>query len=251
MSWHLVERNVMVYRRDWLVFVSGFFEPLFYLLSIGIGLGAIVGDLTLAPGREVSYAAFVAPAMMASAAVNGAIADATYNVFFKLKYLNTYDALLATPMTTRDVAAGEISWALLRGALYSTAFLLTMLVLGLVESWWALLAVPAAVLLAFAFAAVGMAATTWMRSWQDFEFIALVMLPMFLFSASFFPLSTYPEGVQWVVAATPFYQGVALLRGLCTGEVGVVLLGHVAYLLVMGLLGLRVAGRRLGVLLLR
>ncbi len=101
----LIERNLMVYRRGWLVIVSGFFEPLFYLLSIGLGIGALVGAVPLGDGRVIPYTAFVAPALLASSAMNGAIYDSTFNVFFKLKYAKTYDAILATPVGVGDVAA--------------------------------------------------------------------------------------------------------------------------------------------------
>lgn len=247
----LVERNYLVYRRSWLVFVSGFFEPVFYLLSIGVGVAALVGDFTLADGTAVSYTAFVAPAMLASSAMNGAIFDSTYNIFFKMKYLRLYDAILATPMRPWNVATGEITWALLRGACYSAAFIVVMLVMGLIDSWWALLALPVSVLIAFAFAAAGMALTTFMRSWQDFEFVQVSIMPMFLFSATFYPVETYPSAIQWIVEATPLYQGVALTRALTTGSVSWSLLVHVVYLAVMGGLGLYVASRRLGRLLLK
>ncbi|MFC0625968.1 ABC transporter permease [Kribbella deserti] len=247
----LVERNYLVYRRSWIVFVSGFFEPVFYLLSIGIGVAALVGDFTLADGTVVSYTAFVAPAMLASSAMNGAIFDSTYNIFFKLKYLHLYDAILATPMRPWNVATGEITWALLRGACYSAMFVVVMLVMGLIDSWWALLALPVSVLIGFAFAGAGMALTTFMRSWQDFEFVQVSIMPMFLFSATFYPVETYPSAVQWIVQATPLYQGVALTRALTTGSVGWALLGHVVYLAAMGCLGLYVASRRLSRLLLK
>ena len=150
----LVERNAMVYRRIWLILVSGFFEPLFYLLSIGVGVGELVGDITLPDGRIIDYTAFVAPALLASSAMNGAVYDSTFNVFDKLKWKKIYDAVLATPLGAGDVALGEISWALIRGLIYATAFLIVMLAMGLVLSPWAVLALPAAVLIGFAFAAV-------------------------------------------------------------------------------------------------
>ncbi|MGH3124086.1 MAG: hypothetical protein ACRDND_24130, partial [Streptosporangiaceae bacterium] len=168
-SLFLIERHALVYRHTWLVFVSGVVEPLFYLLSIGVGLGKLVGNVNGPGGAPVSYAAFVAPALLASASMNGALFDSTFNVFFRLKYEKLYDAALATPMRAGDVALGEISWALLRGALYAVAFMAVMAAMGLVYSWWALAALPAAVLTGFAFAAAGMACTTYMRSWQDFE----------------------------------------------------------------------------------
>ena len=191
-SLFLVERHALVYRHAWLVFVSGVVEPLFYLLSIGVGLGKLVGSVQGPGGTTVTYAAFVAPALLASASMNGALFDSTFNVFFRLKYEKLYDAALATPMRAGDVALGEISWALLRGALYAVAFMAVMAAMGLVYSWWALAALPAAVLTGFAFAAAGMACTTYMRTWQDFEFITLATLPMFLFSTTFSPSASTP-----------------------------------------------------------
>ena len=247
----LVERNALAYRRMWHVFLAGFAEPVLYLLSIGVGVGELVGEVPLGGGRSVPYEVFVAPGMLASSAMNGAVFDATFNFFVKYKYARTYDAILATPFSVRDVALGETTWALLRGAVYATAFLLTMLALGLVESWWAVLAVPAAVLIGYAFAGAGLAATTWMRSFIDFDYVTLAIVPLFLFSATFFPLGRYPTALRWVVQATPLYQGVALERALVLGDVGWPVLVHAAYLLAMGSAGLVVATRRLGTLLQR
>jgi lipooligosaccharide transport system permease protein len=250
-SLFLVERHALVYRHTWLVFVSGVVEPLFYLLSIGVGLGQLVGSVNGPGGKPVTYAAFVAPALLASASMNGALFDSTFNVFFRLKYEKLYDAALATPMRAGDVALGEITWALLRGALYAVAFLVVMAAMGLVYSWWALAALPAAVLTGFAFSATGMACTTYMRTWQDFEFVTLATLPMFLFSTTFYPLSVYPRPLQFVVECTPLYQSVVILRDLTLGTVGPGLLWNAAYLAVLGVIGLLVAGRRIGRLLLR
>jgi len=248
----LVERNFMVYRRLWLIVVSGFFEPVFYLLSIGVGIGTIVGSVTGADGRPVDYTVFVAPALLAASAMNGAIYDATFNIFWKLKYAKTYDAVLATPLRPADVALGEIAWAQLRGTIYSAAFLLVMLVIGLIESWWAVLALPTTVLIGFAFAAVGMAATTFMRSWQDFDFVQLAILPMFLFSTTFYPLGIYPRPLQLFVECTPLYHGIELLRALTTGAgVGVGLIGHAAYFVVMAAVGASISAHRLERLLLK
>jgi lipooligosaccharide transport system permease protein len=182
--------------------------------------------------------------------MNGAIYDSTMNVFFKLKYAKTYDAVLATPVGVSDVAVGEITWALLRGLLYSAAFLIIMTALGDVSSWWAIFALPAAGLIGFGFAAVGMAFTSFMRSWQDFDFVQLAILPLFLFSTTFYPLSVYPRWLQLVVECTPLFHGVTLVRSLTTGFVGFRLLWDAAYLGIMGLIGLVVTSRRLERLLL-
>jgi lipooligosaccharide transport system permease protein len=242
--WRMVERNVYAYRRTWYVFLSGFLEPVLFLLSIGVGVGALVGSINYG-GELVSYKQFVAPGLLASAAMNGALLDTTFNFFIKYKYSHTYDAVVATPVGAGDIATGEIASALIRGALYSTAFLLTMLLFGLVPSWWALLAVPAAVLIGFAFASIGLACTTFMRSWVDFDYVNVALVPLFLFSATFFPISQYPAGLQAVIRITPLYQGVVLVRGLVLGQVEWFMLVHVAYLVVIGALGLRVAARRI------
>ena len=246
--WRMVERNVLAYRRTWYVFVSGFFEPVLFLLSIGIGVGKLVGKLPF-EGHVVDYKQFVAPGLLASAAMNGSLLDTTFNFFIKYKYSHTYDAILASPLGTGDVATGEVVWALLRGAIYSSAFLVTMVAFGLVPSWWALLVVPVAVLIGFAFAGAGLACTTFMRSWVDFDYVTLALVPLFLFSATFFPLSQYPAGLQAVIRLTPLYQGVVLERALVLGHVQWMLLVHAAYLAVMGAVGLRVAARRIGKLL--
>lgn len=244
----VIERNTLASRRQWFVYLTGLAEPLLYLFSIGLGVGALVGDLEFA-GRTVSYEGFVAPAMMATAAMSGAILDTTYNFFVKYKYARLYEALLATPLRTIDIATGEIGWSLLRGGAYAAAFLATMAAMGLVESWWAAFAVPVSLLIGFAFAAAGLAATTYMRSWLDFDYVNLALTPMLLFSATFFPLGRYPDIVAWLVRVTPLYQGVALERSLILGDVSWALLLHVAYLAAMGWLGLRIASRRLVLLL--
>ncbi|MFC4942264.1 ABC transporter permease [Pseudonocardia sp. GCM10023141] len=247
----LVLRSATASRSTWLAFVSGFFEPVFYLIAMGQGLGSLVGTLPGPDGSPIGYAAFIAPGLLAASAMNGAVFDSTFNVFFRLKYARLYDAVLATPLGPVDVALGEICWALIRGGLYSLAFLSVMAAFGLLISPWALLALPAALVIAFAFAAVGMAATTFMRSWQDFDLVTLVVLPMFLFSTTFYPLTVYPRWLQIVVECLPLYHAVELMRGLTTGVLGLGMLGDLAYFAVMIVIGLAVASRRIGTLLLK
>ena len=246
----LVERNIYVYRRTWMILVSGFFEPIFYLVSIRLGLGALVGDVQV-DGHTVSYAEFVAPALLATAAMNGALYDSTMNVFYKLRYAKVYDAVLATPMGVGDVAVGEIGWALLRGAIYASGFLIVMTAMGLAGSVWVLACLPTALLIGFAFAAVGLAGCTYARTWADFTWVEAVMVPLFLFSATFYPLSVYSPAAQWIVRFTPLFHGVVLCRAFSTGDLSWGLLASVGYLLVMGIIGLLVSSRRLGILLLK
>jgi lipooligosaccharide transport system permease protein len=244
----VVERNILAYRRMWFIFLTGFAEPFVFLLSIGVGVGSLVGDIDVG-GKPVQYEHFVAPGLLAMSAMTGALLDATFNFFVKFKYTKVYDAVLASPIGPRDLAVGEIAWSLLRGAIYSSVFLLTMVVFGLVESWWAIFAAPVAVLIGFGFAGAGLAATTWMRSFLDFDYVNLAIVPLFLFSATFFPLSRYPAWLEIVVRVTPLYQGVVLERSLVLGDVRWTLLLNAAYLAAMGAIGLRIAGYRLGRLL--
>jgi lipooligosaccharide transport system permease protein len=249
-SLHLIERNMLAYRRMWVILISGVFEPVFYLLSIGVGLGKLIPNVAGPGGRPVTYVEFVAPALLATAAMQGAVFDSTFNIFFKIKYGRVYDAILATPLGVGDIALGEIGWALMRGSLYAATFLCVAAGFGATRSWWSLLALPAAVLIGFAFAGLGMASTTFMRSWQDFEWVTLAMMPMFLFSTTFFPLGVYPRWLQVFVEITPLYQGIEIVRGLMLGAVGPVLLGRAAYLAIVGAVGLAISARRLGKLLL-
>lgn len=235
---------------NWLIVVSGFFEPVLYLLSLGIGLGALVGAVTTSTGQHISYAAFIAPALLAVSAMNGAIYDSTWNVFFKMQYAKLYEGMLATSLGPLDVALGEIFLALLRGAVYATGFLIVMQALGLNLSWTAILALPAVLLIAFGFASLGMAVTSYLKTFQQMDWILFVLLPMFLFSATFYPLSVYSQPVQWIIQALPLWHGVELVRGLTTGVLSLGMLGHVLYYVVMIAIGLVFTTRRLRALFL-
>lgn len=246
----ILERSLRAYRRTWLVIVTGFFEPVFYLLAMGQGLGSLIGSVQTAAG-PVAYAAFIAPGLLATSAMNGAILDSTTNFFFKLKYAKLYDGMLAASLGPVDVALGEIIWSLVRGGLYSTAFVLVMLVLGLLTSWWALLAVPVALVVAFGFGAVGLAITSFFKTFQQLDWIQTLLLPMFLFSTTFYPLGVYPRPIQILVECLPLYHGIELIRGLCLGLVTPGLFLHLIYFIVMIAVGVTVASHRLETLLLR
>ncbi|MFN8630645.1 MAG: ABC transporter permease [Chloroflexota bacterium] len=245
----LIERNTLALGTNWFVIFSGFFEPLFYLLSIGFGLGGMVGDVPGPDGTPIPYALFVAPALLASSSMNGAITECTFNFFFKLNYQKTYDAVLSTPMSPGDVALGEIGWAIIRSTLYSIGFFVVLIVMGLYRSPMAILAIPAAMLLSWAFSAAALALTTWMRGWQDFDLIFLITLPLFLFSGTFYPITAYPPALQVIVEWSPLYQGVSLIRMFIAGPVGPGALVNIAYLTAMGLIGLAIVSRRLDKLL--
>ena len=245
----VMERNLTAYRRSWIVIVSGFFEPIFYLFSLGVGLDRLIDDVAGPGGVSMSYTAFAAPAMLAASAMNGGVYEVT-NIFWKLRYAKLYDAMLATPVAPGDIALGETLTALFRGTVYSACFVIVIVVMGLVTSWWGVLMLPAAVLIGFVFSTVGSAGTTYMRSWQDMEFVQILLTPLFLFSTTFFPLSEYPRWLEIVVQATPLYHGVALERELSVGAVGASTLVHVVYLVALGFAGLTVTRRRMAKLML-
>jgi lipooligosaccharide transport system permease protein len=244
---YLLERNIVATKSFWPVLLSGVFEPVFYLFAIGVGIGELAGDVSYG-GIPVDYTAFVAPAMLAASAMNGAVFEST-NIFFKLKYGKTYDGVLATPVEPRDVATGEIGWTLARGAAYSAAFLVVMAIMGLIESPWGILALPATILIGFAFGAVATAGVTYMRTWQDLDLVTLVTLPLFLFSATFYPIEVYPPAFQVITWFSPLYQSVVLVRGLTLGVLDWTMLVALAYLITMGLIGSLITSRRIGSLL--
>jgi lipooligosaccharide transport system permease protein len=246
----VAERNVTALKSAyWVVLVSGFFEPLLYLLSIGVGVGVLIGDLTLPGGQVVTYAAFVAPAMLASSAMSGALSETTFNFFGKMKFMKLYDGMLATPVRPFEIAIGELGWAMLRGTLYSAAFLVIMVAMDLTSAPRALAAFPAAVLVGFAFGALGMAVSTFMRSWQDFDLMGSAQFALFLFSGTFVPAQGYPTVLRWVVEVSPLYRAVDLLRGITTGSGGWLRMVDLGYLLAATILGLLIASRRMGRLL--
>jgi lipooligosaccharide transport system permease protein len=183
--------------------------------------------------------------------MNGAFYESTMNVYAKMTLDRAYDAMLATPMQPGDVAGGEITYSQLRGTAYSLVFLLVLWAFGYVASPWGVLALPAAMLLGFAFSALGMATTTFMRSWTDMDLVATALLPLFLLSTTFYPLEVYPAGVRPLILLSPLYHGVELVRAATLGIADWSILGHVVVLLVVAVSGTVLAGRRLESLLLR
>ncbi len=248
----VLERGLIAIRRqNWAIIVSGFFEPVFYLLSMGIGMGGLVGTVAVIGGHEVSYAAYIAPALLATSAMNGAIYDSTWNVFFKMHFAKLYQGMLSTSLGPIDVAVGEILLALMRGLLYAIGFMAVITAMGLVTSPWAVLMIPMAVLVAFGFASFGMGVTSFMSTFQQMDVINFVLLPMFLFSATLFPIDVYPRAIQWFVMAMPLWHGVEVMRQLSVGVLTWTTLGHVTYFLVMTVLGLWLTTTRLRSLFLR
>ena len=248
----VVERGFRVIRtQNWAVIATGFFEPVFYLLAMGVGMGALVGSVPGPDGRPISYAMYIAPALLATSAMNGAIYDSVNNTFFKLRYSKLYEGMLATSLGPLDVALGEIFMALFRGLLYAIGFLAVIGLMGLATSWWALAMIPVALLIALGFASLGFAVTSFMKSFQQLELVPLVLLPMFLLSATLFPITVYPEPLQWVIMALPLWHGVELMRQLSVGFFDGATVVHVGYFLVMSVIGIIAASVRLRKLFLR
>jgi len=248
----VIERGFRVIRnQNWIVIVSGFFEPVLYLLAMGFGLGQLIGDVPGPGGEPISYAAYIAPALLATSAMNGAIYDSTWNVFFKLKFAKLYQGMLATSLGPLDVAAGEIFMALFRGFLYALGFTAVIAILGLATSWWALAMIPVALLIALGFAAVGMAVTSYFNTFQQMDWINIALLPMFMFSATLFPITVFPEAIQWFVMALPLWHGVELMRQLSVGHFEASTWVHIGYFVVMSVAGIGFTTRRLRALFLR
>jgi lipooligosaccharide transport system permease protein len=229
----MVQRNALAYRHFWMAFISGFFEPLFYLGAVGFGVGRFIGTIDYG-GTEVSYAAYLAPGMLAVSAFNGALFDGFFSPFFKLNWMKTYDGIITTPVNISDIAVGEVMWALIRGTIYAIGFLAVLLVLGLIYSPWAVFALPAVMLSGGALAAGAMTLTAVTKEISSLEKVmTLIVFPLFLFSGTFFPISRYPELVQPLVQLTPLYHAASLLRALILGNVGPGQLVDTAYLVAM------------------
>ncbi|MGP5073675.1 ABC transporter permease [Arthrobacter rhombi] len=248
----VIERGLMATRTsNAAIMISGFVEPVLYLLSMGIGLGALIGTVQGPAGTPISYAAYIAPALLTVSAMNGALYDSTINVFFKMNYGKLYQNMLYTSLGPLDVALGEIFLALLRGFLYATGFTIVMAAMGLITTWWALLMVPASVLIAFGFASIGMGVTSYIRTFQQLDWVTFIMLPMFLFSATFYPLDVYPQAIQWMIQILPLWHGVELLRQLSVGAFGIMTVVHVLYYVLMIAGGMALTTNRLKALFLK
>ena len=247
----IMERAYIAFKSStWMIVISGFVEPVLFLLSFGYGLKDLVGDSTVA-GQPIVYFAFISPALLATSAINFSIYDSTMNVFFKLNHDRLYHGMLSTSLGPMDVALGEIGWALLRGLSYAVGFMALVTPLGLIPSAWGILAIPAAVLIAFGFASFGMAVTSYMKSFQQLEVINIVLLPMFLFSGSFYPLDVFPEWLQTFIRLFPLAHAIDLVRGLTLGNISWALLGHAMYFVVMIVVGLFFTTKRLNALFMR
>jgi lipooligosaccharide transport system permease protein len=235
-----------------LSFIVGFIEPVLFLIAFGYGVGSMVGSFTDSSGHTITYAQYIMPALLATSAMNGAIFDSTWNVYFKMQFAKLYEGMLATSLGTLDVALGEIGWATFRGMIYGIGFVAVVGGLGLIPSFGgAVMAVIASTIVAFAFSALGMGITSYVKSFQQLDMINFLLLPMFLFSGTLFPLSIFPTWGQLIIQALPLRQGIELIRDAMSLNFSWALAGHTLYFAVMIIGGLFFTTRRLTALFLR
>jgi len=240
-AWAVWRRNASMYRRTWrLNLLPNFFEPVFYLAAIGIGVGAYIQQM-----GGTSYAEFLAPGLVCVAAMNGASFEVTYNVYVRLHHEHIYDAMLTTPIQADDVLAGEILWALTRVSIYGGSFFLTVVLFGLAPLPQALLALPVIPLTGLLFASLGLAFTLRIPGMDLFSFyFTLFLTPLFLFSDVFFPIQErLPGAWLWVAEALPLLHPVRLARAAFQGSWSWLQLWDLTYLVIATWVLLGVARR--------
>ncbi|MGA3352114.1 MAG: ABC transporter permease [Acidimicrobiales bacterium] len=242
--------SLLSYRRTWRgSLTTTFLYPLLYLAAIGVGLGHLIDDGSAHAVDGVRYIWFLAPGLLAGTAMQIGTNESTFPVMAGIKWIKTYWAMLASPLAVTDVLYGHLLWIVTRIALASGVFLGVMAAFGTVHSTWAVAAFPAAVLTGAAFSAPVMAFSATQETDQSFIVLyRFIVVPLFLFSGTFFPVTQLPGWLQTVARCTPLYQGVSLCRDLVLGRVaGLDDLGHVGYLAVMlagGVLAARLTYRR-------
>jgi len=220
-----------MYRRTWAwSILPNFFEPVLYLVAIGIGVGAYITEI-----GGTSYVAFLAPGLVCVAAMNGASFEVTYNIFVRMTFEKAYDAMLTTPIEPDDVLAGEVLWALTRACIYGGAFFIVMLAFGLAPLPGSLLALPVIPLAGLLFAAIGVSFSLRVPSIDLFSFyFTLFLTPLFLFSDVFFPIEERLSGFWLQVAeALPLLHPVRLARHAFRGELSAVAIWDLAYILAL------------------
>lgn len=227
-------RNAAMYKKTWKWnILPNFFEPVFYLFSIGIGVGAYISEM-----GGTSYLAFIAPGLVCVAAMNGASFEVTYNIYVRLVFEKTYDAMLTTPIEPDDVLVGEILWAVTRSCVYGGCFFVVLMLFGLTplpSSLSVIFVIPMTGLL---FAAIGMVFSLRIPNIDMFSFyFTLFLTPLFLFSDVFFPLKERLAGAWlWVAEALPLLHPVRLARASFRGEFSAIVFWDLAYTLGMSLL---------------
>lgn len=231
-QWHAIYtvwwRNFRSYRHSWyLNILPNFFEPVLYLLALGLGLGWYVREI-----GGTSYAAFLTPALIVMAAVNGASFESTWNIFVRMNELRTYDGILTTPVNEMEIVCGELLWAITRAMLYGLAFLTVTAIFGFLTSIWALGLLLLLPLISYLFALIGMTYAMLIPRMDYFSFYWTCFIsPMFLLSDTFFPMAErLPQWALPLVEATPILHAVRLARACCLGAWSKSLPWDLAYL---------------------
>jgi lipooligosaccharide transport system permease protein len=226
-------RNARVFSKLWRgALLPTFIDPLFYLVAIGFGLGTYVANI-----NGIPYKDFIAPGLIASAAMWSAAFETTYNVYFRMNELRLYDAVLSTPVEVPDLVAGDLLWSSARATIYGTVFLITVSIFGLVSSWWAIAIPPFVFLGGLCFSVIGYTFTALIPKIDLYSyFFTLGITPMFLFSGIFFPFDRLPGWVEAVAWLTPLYHLVQITRGLATGPEAAPIAIHAAWLVAVSAL---------------
>jgi len=223
------KRNAAMYARTWKSnLLPNFFEPIFYLVSVGIGVGAYVQTM-----GGLRYVEFLAPGLVCVAAMNGASFEATYNFYIRLSFEKAYDAMLTTPIESDDVLLGETAWAVTRAMIYGTCFFAIVALAGLAPMPGALAVVPVIALTGLLFAALGFAFCVRAPGIEMFSYyFTMFLTPLFLFSDVFFPLSERLTPLwQWVAEILPLVHPVRLARAAFHGGVsGLLIAWDVVYI---------------------
>ena len=224
-------RNLVVYRRIWKVnFITPLLEPLFYILSFGLGFSGLIGKVHYG-GAELSYTQFIAPALIATAVMWNSFFETTYASFVRMYYQKTFDAILATPLSLEEIIVAEIVWSATKAAAAAAVMLTVLALLGFIHLPQGLLLIPMAFLGGLAFGAVGMFLTGIIPTIDMFNLpIFLFITPMFLFSGTFFPISNLPQWVRPVAYAFPLYHLTEMARWLGIGIKETSALTSLAYL---------------------
>lgn len=231
--WRYWARNVAVFRKTWLLgLMAWFLEPVIYLVAMGTGLGRYLESI-----QGVPYIEFIAPGLLAVAAMWGATFEASWNAHWKLDRAGVYDACIATPVSVEDVAVGEALWATTRALIYGACFAVVATPFGVFASWWGLLTIPSLVLVGWVFSITALS-YTYASSRIDYlaYYWTLFLTPMFMFAGVFFPLSRLPDWVRGLAWFMPLHHAAELMRGLMRGEMLGQVAGHAAWLLVVGAL---------------
>lgn len=237
------------YRRTWRGSIySSVLNPVLYLGAMGLGLGMLVDKHGVGRLGGVSYLVFLAPGLLAAEAMQTGAAESTWPVLGSVKWRRTYQAAAATPLKPADILHGHLLFTVLRLAMNAAIFVVVMAIFGAIRSPWVLLTIPAGVLTGLAFATPLEGFSVTRQSPNGFSVIfRFGMIPMFLFSGTFFPVTQLPAWIRPLAYITPLWHGVALCRSLSLGSVsGASAAVHVGYLAALALLGLALARRGYG-----